>query len=38
VSKRFFFFLTAGILSGAFGSVVSGAVTSTLDSKMSIKF
>ncbi|KAJ5101920.1 hypothetical protein NUU61_004142 [Penicillium alfredii] len=31
VSKRFIIFLTAGILSGAFGSVVSGAITSTLD-------
>lgn len=30
-SKRFIIFLTAGILSGAFGSVVSGAITSTLD-------
>ncbi|CAI7646470.1 unnamed protein product [Penicillium pancosmium] len=30
-SKRFIIFLTAGILSGAFGSVVAGAITSTLD-------
>ncbi|KAJ6188440.1 Major facilitator superfamily domain general substrate transporter, partial [Penicillium mononematosum] len=31
VSKRFIIFLSAGILSGAFGSVVSGSITSTLD-------
>lgn len=30
-SKRFIVFLSAGILSGAFGSVVAGAITSTLD-------
>ncbi|KAJ5178157.1 uncharacterized protein N7500_000856 [Penicillium coprophilum] len=30
-SKRFITFLTAGILSGAFGGVISGAITSTLD-------
>ncbi|KAJ5757488.1 uncharacterized protein N7511_006182 [Penicillium nucicola] len=30
-SKRFIIFLSAGILSGAFGSIVSGAITSTLD-------
>ncbi|KAJ5423686.1 Major facilitator superfamily domain general substrate transporter [Penicillium cf. griseofulvum] len=30
-SKRFIIFLTAGLLSGAFGGVISPAVTSTLD-------
>lgn len=36
-SKRFIIFLTAGILSGAFGSVVSGAITSTLDGAHGIR-
>ncbi|KAJ9486348.1 hypothetical protein VN97_g6992 [Penicillium thymicola] len=30
-SKRFIIFLSAGILSGAFGGVVSGSITSSLD-------
>lgn len=30
-SKRFFIFLSAGILSGAFGGVAAGAITSRLD-------
>lgn len=36
-SKRFIIFLTAGILSGAFGSVVAGAITSTLDGAHGIR-
>jgi MFS family permease len=30
-SKRFIAFLSAGIMSGAFGSIVSGAITSSID-------
>ncbi|CAG8130231.1 unnamed protein product [Penicillium nalgiovense] len=36
-SKRFIIFLTAGILSGAFGGVISGAITSTLDGAQGIR-
>ncbi|KXG47678.1 Major facilitator superfamily domain, general substrate transporter [Penicillium griseofulvum] len=36
-SKRFIIFLTAGILSGAFGGVISGAITSTLDGAYGIR-
>ncbi|KAJ5695899.1 hypothetical protein N7536_006311 [Penicillium majusculum] len=36
-SKRFLIFLTAGILSGAFGGVISGAITSTLDGAHGIR-
>ncbi|CAG8296888.1 unnamed protein product [Penicillium nalgiovense] len=36
-SKRFIIFLTAGILSGAFRSVISGAITSTLDGAQDIR-
>ncbi|KAJ5897145.1 Major facilitator superfamily domain general substrate transporter [Penicillium tannophilum] len=36
-SKRFIIFLTADILSGAFGSIVSGAITSTLDGAYGIR-
>ncbi|KAJ5977916.1 hypothetical protein N7501_001258 [Penicillium viridicatum] len=36
-SKRFLIFLTAGILSGAFGGVISGAITSTLDGTHDIR-
>ncbi|KAF4759656.1 hypothetical protein HAV15_008057 [Penicillium sp. str.  len=37
LSKRFLIFLTAGILSGAFGGVISGAITSTLDGAHGIR-
>jgi MFS family permease len=30
-SKRFMCFLTAGILSGAFGGIVAGAITASID-------
>ncbi|KAJ5943223.1 hypothetical protein N7516_003391 [Penicillium verrucosum] len=36
-SKRFLIFLTAGILSGAFGGVISGAITTTLDGAHGIR-
>ncbi|CAI7664772.1 unnamed protein product [Penicillium discolor] len=36
-SKRFIIFLAAGILSGTFGGVISGAITSTLDDTHGIR-
>ncbi|KAJ6148105.1 hypothetical protein N7497_010087 [Penicillium chrysogenum] len=36
-SKRFIIFLAAGIQSGAFGGVISGAITSTLDGARGIR-
>ena len=35
-SKRFVVFHSAGIMSGAFGSIVAGAITSGLDGAMGI--
>lgn len=36
-SKRFITFLSAGVVSGAFGSIVSGAISSSIDGNLGIR-